>query len=70
MSLLLRNIQIPVEEGLEDLVLKKYVASTLEIKAEDIGDVAIRKKSLDARKKNHTRRSLTRSLANRIMHQK
>ena len=52
MSLLLRNIQIPVENGLSDSVMKKYVASTLGVSVEEIERVAIRKKSLDARKKN------------------
>ena len=52
MSLLLKNIQIPVEEGLEPQILRKYVAQTLGVTAGEIADVEIRKKSLDARKKN------------------
>lgn len=52
MGLLLKNIRIPVEEGALPEILKKYAAETIDAQFNDIIGVNVRKKSLDARKKN------------------
>lgn len=51
MNIVVKNIEIPVEKGLDNVTLRQEAAKALDISETMMSRVSIRKKSLDARKK-------------------